>query len=1476
MKLNKINTIFITTLFTIQSYGSDYDNASFENYVTGQGVNEVILEAQEIICSLAKLRTEDLAGDGSYIATIFSDECVQTSLSNSTDSSQGTGTRSSAQSGSSSSSASSNGSATAVTAKDIDTTYVNSGFTTSTTQTTKAWILEDAPYNEETNRMPKHIVYIKNDQTAGISSTSKYGDFTLKYQAATKGNTEAELPDWYECGPEGSPRYNNSWCKDGADLGRGLMIANNETVKARIEMNGSEQQNMVADFRANGDIAGIYTKRSGFQDESLRNPECDGLTDGWWECQSEEYRNSSVNVLGVFAFGIQSSTNTLCSKMSELYQVNYEVYNEETREPGLEPYTLSDQAKERLGATWDINEKCFSIAKADAIKNVFDYGVYNADGSTFKLDNQAFPIKTSVTINDQERRVHGYASYWGVHVQDEYQQNITNSTVWTKDNDSDSSTEYNVVPIELRAEAEQLSFIPLSDLNGLKLNFWANDEWWSDEFKKIGFPGVEPRDGKFEFKSNKAVFTDYNDGSASDPLNYNLYGEASGSTYLVNLNNAKIDKDNLLKIIENDPNDTGKVMNLTMEFNEFPDFTGTYSEKRQDQAVIWLCTGDTLTTSAPRPESVSQFTFEAGQKCLRIAGNFHYTSDGSEIVLSSIVRGGISGAPMDDSLYQAMFYDADSGTRLDFDQSNWNNASYVYDMKITKAGVERPAALEIKLADMLTRFSSLSQFDNDGGNIGSGLRAFVNSSDTFTFLISSWINFYDRQGNKFNKIKGTFEIASNPDPVIYVDDSYVTEGTDTSGSFLASLSKAQGSDVTLDYTISSDSTATSSDYSSLTSGTVTIPAGQTSASITYTLSDDTDAEGVIDETIKLTLSNPSSGIKLGREEAIAYIYDNDANRTAYEDYIGTYNAANETFTVTTGLKFDPSYEETDLTSPFTFTATDWLQNMKKTQQYGDELYTEYRELNTWSSDTNSNYTIGKNSFENPTDGSKTNGIAVNARSSISQSDLPTTLYCLNNCISATNLAAHYADVKSQADPAGDGTYTGSVSAASPSPYSSTQTNLAEDMNVSITYDAGTENENTQQRSYQAGDWMNSIIASELYTYTVSSGKLLDADGNEISVGFDWGLARPYEKIRGANFVTPDGWSRETEWGIDTNELVDAATLAKLECDYVLDSNNKKDYQDENPKYDSTTSGDKQFETRYCIDKMWGNREVESKYSFRYETYKNYIIQESNGTAVAFDPPKTLYFTVPNESKYGNDQGKKFSLDYQGDHLGGIPGNVVNIDTGEVLGEWVEEWKQEYRWVPRFTIGDDTVLTDISGTEYKVKALRGEEWLGKKDSAIGSLSDLLTAKTPSDLITSRDLDFELSNTKYIYWDCIYKITQTDEYGNTWEDNDYEKCNAAWDSDNAAEVFVKTQEFDNCQARIDYEISVWSDRQAEWAANDPNYTPPARWQDDQDMSWLVEDSERCQFIGDIPSSFINNDKPSVVNGEVIYDPTPSSSP
>ena len=94
------------------------DNAKFDNFVSGQGVNEVLAEAQFIICSMAKMGTKELSGDGTYKATLYSDECEQAGAA-STDSSQGTTAPSSASSSSSSSTAATAG--TDNTAREIDT-----------------------------------------------------------------------------------------------------------------------------------------------------------------------------------------------------------------------------------------------------------------------------------------------------------------------------------------------------------------------------------------------------------------------------------------------------------------------------------------------------------------------------------------------------------------------------------------------------------------------------------------------------------------------------------------------------------------------------------------------------------------------------------------------------------------------------------------------------------------------------------------------------------------------------------------------------------------------------------------------------------------------------------------------------------------------------------------------------------------------------------------------------------------------------------------------------------------------------------------------------------------------------------------------------------------------------------------------------------------------------------------------------------
>ena len=1487
MKNFKIKPV-VLTIFSALTFATDYDNAEFENYVSGQGVNDVIGEAQLIVCKLSKLGTKQLAGDGSYKATIFADECEETGGSD--DSSQGTSAPSSAQSGSSSS-ASSGADQAANIQKEIESVYVNTGFLTSTTQTTKGWVINDKPWDDETNREPKNIVYLLNEQTKPADDISKFGKFTLRFQAATLGNKQSDLPDWYECPPENSREYQYSWCSDGADLGRGILIADDGLIKFKSELQNSGQQNVVAQYSENGDIAGVYSKQTGFQDESLRDDSCDGAED-WWECQPQAYRDSNTQILGIFSFGISSIDKTYCTKMTELFKVDWSIYDEETDGPTLTTYTLSGEPLARLeNEGWDVNEKCFSIDKDDAITNVFDYGVFNEDGSSMNLENQAFPITTSVTVNEVPRKVHGYASYWGVHVQDEYQDLVDGTTVWTKDNDSDSTDTFKVLPRKLQVRKSEKKFAALNELDGLSLNFWTNDAWWSEEYQKLGFAAIDPWEGKLQFKSSKAVLTDYNNGSSSDPLSYSLYGYHDGAdAYIVNLVGAKLDKDNLTKIIDNDPSNPGKAMNLTMEFSDFPDYSNYPSGTRETYVGIILCTGSSIEYTRRTPYQANDVNIKSDQMCMSVNGSLNQESDGSTMTLSSKSKAA-------NGQYNAMFYDGATGSQIYFDQDNWNNSGKEYDFIVQKTGIEQPANMDIMLSNLFSAFGSLSQMDNDGGDITRGLKNFLNSSDTFSYNVTRYEDMYDHLGQPFNNIMGTFSVSSDPSPAVFVDDVKTTEPSDAGAtpsaeSINVTLSKAQASDVTVDYAVSASSTATSGeDYQPITAGTVTIPAGSTTASISFTQIADVVAEGLTDEIITLELSNPSgSGAVLGRTSANVYIYDNDTNRVVYDDYSGSYDAETETFTVTEGLKFNPTYSKTTLPAPIKFTNTDWLTHMKKTYNQGSSYERiEYKELNVWSPDTDSSYTIKRNSFQNPTSNTVDNGVSTIEDSIVPASELPAELWCIERCIVSTKVNQHYQDAKNQADPSGDATYTGTISSASPSPISDTGPFIKEDMTVETIYNEGTEDQYTDTREYFKGQWVDSVVASEMYKYTAENGVVKDADGNELAITVDWGTARPEEKLRnagGSYYETLDGWRNETQWGTGSWDLVDTATLAFLECTYTTDDNGNKIYSNENPQY--TVANGKASEIRYCASRKWESNDILVRYSIEVQTYPNYEIFDSTGANVAFSPPKRLYFSVPDDSStYGNDAGKKFRLDYQGDHLGGIPGSVVDIETGIDYGEYVTEWKNTYRWVPRFTIPDGTLLTEnISDKKYKVKKLRGEEWLGKKDSAIGSLASLLSLKTKADLLTNKDLRFEVSVREENWYQCSLTktVTYTDGDGNTFEqeETDWELCQTD-EYINDTSVWTLDQSFNDCNGPIQYE----ADRITSWiqedidnaAANGETYTGPTTWQEyielnAENWQFLFERIERCMTIGNIPSSLINGGEPSVVNGEVVFDPTPSS--
>ena len=91
---------------------------------------------------------------------------------------------------------------------------------------------------------------------------------------------------------------------------------------------------------------------------------------------------------------------------------------------------------------------------------------------------------------------------------------------------------------------------------------------------------------------------------------------------------------------------------------------------------------------------------------------------------------------------------------------------------------------------------------------------------------------------------------------ISVADATVEEGEGAVLAFVVSLSRAASSTLTVDYATSDGSALANEDYEPA-SGTLSIRTGQSSGTIEVTVSDDSHNEG--NETLTLTLSNPSSG-----------------------------------------------------------------------------------------------------------------------------------------------------------------------------------------------------------------------------------------------------------------------------------------------------------------------------------------------------------------------------------------------------------------------------------------------------------------------------------------------------------------------------------------------------------------------------------------------------------------------------------------
>ena len=121
---------------------------------------------------------------------------------------------------------------------------------------------------------------------------------------------------------------------------------------------------------------------------------------------------------------------------------------------------------------------------------------------------------------------------------------------------------------------------------------------------------------------------------------------------------------------------------------------------------------------------------------------------------------------------------------------------------------------------------------------------------------------------------GTVTIVDDEgDPEVSVADVRANEDAGNMP-FWVSLSRANASDVTVQYATADGTATAGADYTA-TSGTLTIDAGETGASLTVPIIDDTD-DTEDDETFTLTLSNATGGVTIADASATATIVE-DAN-----------------------------------------------------------------------------------------------------------------------------------------------------------------------------------------------------------------------------------------------------------------------------------------------------------------------------------------------------------------------------------------------------------------------------------------------------------------------------------------------------------------------------------------------------------------------------------------------------------------------
>ncbi|MGL1889202.1 MAG: DUF2341 domain-containing protein, partial [Reichenbachiella sp.] len=289
----------------------------------------------------------------------------------------------------------------------------------------------------------------------------------------------------------------------------------------------------------------------------------------------------------------------------------------------------------------------------------------------------------------------------------------------------------------------------------------------------------------------------------------------------------------------------------------------------------------------------------------------------------------ISGASdLNDSEY--VFTGHDNGDKLSWTTTEAPNAG-VSTRRISRewrtdiTGTPGTIIIKIDTTQLPTPPNGYDQYlvwTDDDGDFRTGATTYqLEYSPTFGFHVTDPVTI----------AAGTFISIGVSQPVIQFSLAS-SDGAedDTNPVIEVSLNFSLGEDVTINYAATGGTAANNNDDYLLTSGTLTLTAGQTSANIIPGIIDDGVEES--DETITIALTTPSSNVSLGSISEHTYtIHDNDYPRDLefQTPFVANADEATSTYTVTVEIDVQDAVDattidiESELTGTYAEEGTDY-------------------------------------------------------------------------------------------------------------------------------------------------------------------------------------------------------------------------------------------------------------------------------------------------------------------------------------------------------------------------------------------------------------------------------------------------------------------------------------------------------------------------------------------------------------------------